>query len=64
MAPSTRTPTSAAPTAAPTPPTAAPTYWALFDEGTDSMEDAQATEVAAVSAGIGAVAIVFIILVR
>ena len=54
---------SFAPTIAPTVPTKAPTYWDLFQSGTDDKEDAAATTAAGVTAAaIGTVAIIFIVL--
>ena len=62
-APSTAQPTSAQPTSAPTSPTASPTYWALFADGSDSQEGAAAQTAGAVAAtGLGALAILAIVL--
>ena len=61
-APSTLAPTSVAPTSAPTPPTVAPTYWALFNEGDDSIDNrGVSAPTVAVGAGLGALAIVAIV---
>ena len=56
-------PPSFAPTSAPSAPTGAPTYWDLFKTGTDDQADAAAkTTVGIASAGLGALAIIAIVL--
>ena len=62
-APVTQVPTTAMPTSAPSPPTESPTYWALFAAGDESQEKAAAKTVAAAGAvGLGALAIIAIVL--
>ena len=61
-APTTAQPTSAAPTSAPSSPTSTPTYWEFFESGTESQEAQQEQVTTAVASGLGALAILAIVL--